>query len=194
MNNNRLYVNGEGYSDSTAGKVLRNINRELRGKERKGNMAKKRNCRRTNDENRIHEKAVKMRKMTDEQLVHYVENRVEKARSEGFNQGKNRNIEVPQLSATEFVEKISKLKGIGTATMCKIRKLLEKSLEEIDMLKIGDEVVMNDKYVVSEKNKGKSFIVASEPWNCCGTMVVKLNGYSGGYAVDGLSKVGDTDG
>lgn len=29
-----------------------------------------------------------MRKMTDEQLVHYVEDRVEKARSEGFNSGK----------------------------------------------------------------------------------------------------------
>ena len=48
----------------------------------------KRNCRRTEDEVRIHEKAVKMRKMTDEQLVHYVEDRVEKARSEGFNSGK----------------------------------------------------------------------------------------------------------
>ena len=50
-------------------------------------MAKK-SCRRTMDENKIHEKAVKMRKKTDEQLVHYVEDRVEKARSEGFNEGK----------------------------------------------------------------------------------------------------------
>lgn len=39
----------------------------------------KRNCRRTEDEVLIHEKAVKMRKMTDEQLVHYVEDRVAKA-------------------------------------------------------------------------------------------------------------------
>ena len=37
----------------------------------------KRNCRRTEDEVLIHEKAVKMRKMTDEQLVNYVEDRVE---------------------------------------------------------------------------------------------------------------------
>lgn len=51
-------------------------------------MGKTRSCRRTEDENKIHDKAVKMRKMTDEQLVHYVEDRVEKARSEGFNQGK----------------------------------------------------------------------------------------------------------
>lgn len=48
----------------------------------------KKSCRRTMDENKIHEKAVKMRKKTDEQLVHYVEDRVEKARSEGFNEGK----------------------------------------------------------------------------------------------------------
>lgn len=48
----------------------------------------KRNCRRTKDEAAIHEKAVKMRKMTDEQLVHYVEDRVGKARSEGFERGK----------------------------------------------------------------------------------------------------------
>lgn len=41
----------------------------------------KKSCRRTMDENKIHEKAVKMRKKTDEQLVHYVEDRVEKARS-----------------------------------------------------------------------------------------------------------------
>lgn len=36
----------------------------------------KKSCRRTMDENKIHEKAVKMRKKTDEQLVHYVEDRV----------------------------------------------------------------------------------------------------------------------
>lgn len=42
-------------------------------------MAKKRSCRRTVNEDKVHEKAVKIRKMTDEQLVHYVEDRVEKA-------------------------------------------------------------------------------------------------------------------
>lgn len=51
-------------------------------------MGKTRSCCRTENKNKIHDKAVKMRKMTDEQLVHYVEDRVEKARSEGFNQGK----------------------------------------------------------------------------------------------------------
>ena len=51
----------------------------------------KRNCRRTEDEVRIHEKAVKMRKMTDEQLVHYVEDQVEKARSEDLTTERSRS-------------------------------------------------------------------------------------------------------
>lgn len=67
--------NSEGYKDYTAGIAISHASRNER-KER--NMAKKRSCRRTVDEDKIHEKAVKIRKMTDEQLVHYVEDRVEK--------------------------------------------------------------------------------------------------------------------
>lgn len=57
------------------------------------------------------------------------------------------------------------------------------------MLEIGDKVVMNNKYYVSEENKGKVWIVRSEPWECCGTLVVLLEGRSSGYAVDGLDIV-----
>ncbi len=57
------------------------------------------------------------------------------------------------------------------------------------MLKPGDKVVMNDRYYVSEANRGKIWTVTSDPWNCCDTMVVKLEGKSGGYAVDGLDLV-----
>ena len=56
-------------------------------------------------------------------------------------------------------------------------------------IKIGSKVVMNDKYCVSDKNKDKIFKVKSEPWNLCGTDVVLLEGYSGGYALDGLTEV-----
>lgn len=56
-------------------------------------------------------------------------------------------------------------------------------------MKIGDEVIMNDKYHVSDKNRDKVFVVRSEPWNLCGTDCVLLEGYSGGYAVDGLTVV-----
>ena len=47
------------------------------------------------------------------------------------------------------------------------------------MLKVGDKVVMNDKYHVPEKNKGKEFIVTVEPQEVCGTLCVWLEGYRG---------------
>ena len=51
---------------------------------------------------KIKEKADKMRSMSDKELVAYVENRVEKARSEGFNKGYNlRKIDVNNL--TDFI-------------------------------------------------------------------------------------------
>lgn len=56
-------------------------------------------------------------------------------------------------------------------------------------LKIGDRVIMNDKYAVSAKNKGRIWTVRSEPYFCCGTMVVLLEEKTGAYAVDGLDKV-----
>lgn len=56
-------------------------------------------------------------------------------------------------------------------------------------MNIGERVIMNDKYVVAEKNKGKIFIVRSEPWDLCGTECVLLEGYQGGYAVNGLTVV-----
>lgn len=59
----------------------------------------------------------------------------------------------------------------------------------MDNIKIGDRVVMNDKYFVSKENKGKIWAVRSNPWNCCGTTVVLLEGKSGGYAIDGLNVV-----
>lgn len=122
-----FYMNGEGYADSTAGEALRNVNRERRKEERMEYMAKKRSCRRTEDENKIHEKAVKMRKMTDEQLVHYVEDRVEKARSEGFNQGKQRD--APRIDISAIVNDIGNIRGIGAAKLADIKSVLESRLE-----------------------------------------------------------------
>ena len=55
----------------------------------------------------------------------------------------------------------------------------------------GKKVVMNDKYYVSEKKKGKVFIINSEPYSVCGTVVVKLLGLAGCYALDGLTEVGE---
>ncbi len=58
-------------------------------------------------------------------------------------------------------------------------------------LKIGDEVIMNDKYWVSSAKKGIVFTVSSEPFDLCGTECVMLEHYRGGYAADGLTKVED---
>jgi len=84
---------------------------------------KKRSCRRTNDENIIHEKAVKLRKLTDEQLVHYVEDRVEKARSEGRNEAKKgRDIK-------DFFEPLSThgiIPGIGPGTVDKLKRFAKE--------------------------------------------------------------------
>lgn len=60
---------------------------------------------------------------------------------------------------------------------------------EVPKIKNGDKVVMNDNYVVNEEDKGKVWTVRSDPWECCGTIVVLLEGKSGGYAVDGLGVV-----
>lgn len=60
-------------------------------------------------------------------------------------------------------------------------------------IKIGDKVIMNDKYLVSEIHRGRIWTVCSEPWYCCGTLIVKLEGWSGGYAVDGLDLVDESE-
>lgn len=122
--NNMVYRNNEGYKDNTTGVAISHVSREERKERNK--LAKKRSCRRTEDENKIHEKAVKMRKMTDEQLVHYVEDRVEKARSEAHNEAKRRpkKVNVPAI-----IEEIGNIKGIGATKLADIKAILEKHLE-----------------------------------------------------------------
>lgn len=89
----------------------------------------KRSCRRSVDENRIHDKAVKMRKMTDQQLVDYVENRVAKAYSEGMNKGKAKASAHNGKGAKEFIAHIqmSKISGIGAVTINKLVKVAEEN-------------------------------------------------------------------
>lgn len=55
------------------------------------------------------------------------------------------------------------------------------------MFEIGDKVVMNENYYVSDENKNKVWIIRSKPWNCCGTDVILLEGKCGGYALNGLT-------
>jgi len=117
--------NNEGYSDYTAGLAISRVSREERKEQR---MSKKRSCRRSDNENVIHDKAVKIRKMTDEQLVHYIEDRVEKARSEGFNKGKTHSKPALAVNITEIVEEIGMVKGIGAGKLDDIKTILERRL------------------------------------------------------------------
>lgn len=112
--------NGEGYADRTAGIAIQNISRE----ERKVAMAKKRSCRRTADEDRIHDRAVKMRKMTDRQLVEYVESQVEAARSEGFAQGRAQAPRPEAIDIKAILEEIGGIRGIGVAKLDSIGTIL----------------------------------------------------------------------
>ena len=62
------------------------------------------------------EKAAKMRAMTDEELVAYVENRVAKAYSEGFNKNRKREF-VTQNSVNNVHDAISELRGYVNDTL-----------------------------------------------------------------------------
>lgn len=117
--------NGEGYADITASIAIKRASEA----ERKIAMAKRRSCRRTADENIIHEKAVKLRKMTDEQLAHYVEDRVEKARSEGFARGRAKASEYIPINMDEVMKEIESIQGIGAVKRAAIKTVLKKTFE-----------------------------------------------------------------
>ncbi len=114
--------NVEGYADSTAGIAIGRVSRE----ERKNAMGKKRSCRRTDDENRIHEKAVKLRKMTDEQLVKYVESQDEQAKVG------NAVKETPSLESVmeDIMDEIGRIKGVGKTKLHYIQMILQEKLED----------------------------------------------------------------
>ena len=75
-------------------------------------MAKKRNCRRSNLERTQHDTAVKIRKMTDEQICDFID--------EISNSKSNNDI-------ARFLDKLEELKGVGngisTKTIAKLRKI-----------------------------------------------------------------------
>lgn len=78
-------------------------------------MSKKRNCRRTQEEICIHEEAVKLRKMTDAQLVEKIHSTASKDHSAN------------SVSVAEFIEAIDNadIAGIGKVTKKKIHAFAE---------------------------------------------------------------------
>lgn len=70
---------------------------------------------------------------------------------------------------------------------CKSKFELKEVLPQ-EKLKPGDKVEMVD-CLEAEKHTGKVWEVGCAPWNLCGTEVVLLMGYRGGFDVGCLRKV-----
>lgn len=76
---------------------------------------KKRSCRRTSEEKRLHDEATKIRKMTDEQICRYMEE-LKTARTEKEEKAADEN------SVKVFLEiiKAPEVRGIGKVTIKKL--------------------------------------------------------------------------
>ena len=89
----------------------------------------KRNCRRTANEREIHERAVKMKKMTDEQLCAYIDTKIAEAGKAEYQKGYNAGCEYAsenrKNSAMEFLIHLQgeKIPGIGAVTINKLMKV-----------------------------------------------------------------------
>lgn len=81
-------------------------------------MGKKRKCRMTEEERAMHDKAVKIRKMTDKQLIDYIDD----IYKTGYRAGAKKSI----ISQDKIIEEIEKIKGIGPVTLSKIKQVLEE--------------------------------------------------------------------
>lgn len=89
-------------------------------------MSKTRSCRRTPGEIEAHEKAVKIRKMTDEQIVDYM-NRIDSQAHNngyqiGFEEGKKEAADV-NYEIVAFIEAVAEYPGIGHATVGKMKQV-----------------------------------------------------------------------
>ena len=89
-------------------------------------MSKTRSCRRTPGENAIHERAVKIRKMTDEQLIDHITTIDRQAYNhgyeEGFEAGKKEAPDV-DYEIISFIEAVADFQGIGHATVGKLKQV-----------------------------------------------------------------------
>lgn len=100
-------------------------------------MAKKRSCRRTAGERLVHEAATKLRKMTDGQLMDYIDSQKSAARSEGYQNGykegkadagkgrdtrKDSGEELPTVQNFLDFLRDKKVPGIGAITVIKLAK------------------------------------------------------------------------
>ena len=103
-------------------------------------MAKKRSCRRTSEENAVHDAAVRIRKMTDMQITDYIEGIKKKAYAEAMDDAQDArkaicdSCDKPETesakepTAQDFIDvlKKEKIQGVGAVTINKLLEVAKK--------------------------------------------------------------------
>ena len=107
--------------------------------------------------------------------------------------------EIPRYNRNYVAPRLTDLKAMGILETCGRRRsshsqTMEAVWRKKATLKPGDKVRMTARYEEGRENPDKVWTVRSEPWMVGGTLVVKLEGKAGGYAVDGLEIVEHNDG
>lgn len=80
---------------------------------------KKRNCRMTPEEREQHERATKIRKMTDQQLCEYIDAGADYSPEDRFPV-------ISRQAVEDFISSIRPGNGIGQATISKLRKYAQE--------------------------------------------------------------------
>ena len=92
----------------------------------------KRNCRRTASEHGIHERAVRLRKMTDSQLCDFIDEQIALSESNGYHKGSkdgySQRREEEKSVVASFLSKLKEEKGSGIGAVT-FKKLMEKANE-----------------------------------------------------------------
>lgn len=87
------FRNSEGYSDSTAGRAMASMN--------SGKIDK------------VTEKARRIRMMSNQQMIDYIEQRCAKAKSEGYNMGRREAVRRGVPGYEECIKKLMMIRGVG---------------------------------------------------------------------------------
>ncbi len=97
-------------------------------------MSKRRNCRRTPEEVMAHDKAIRIRKMTDAQMMDYLEDLYKKAYDAGYALGGSEaKPQEPSGEQENGVEsflwylQVNKVPGIGAVTVNKLLKVASEN-------------------------------------------------------------------
>lgn len=87
---------------------------------------KKKSCRMTAEEKDLHERAIRIRKMTDRQLVEHIEHIREEAYTTGYAEGETKNAAPATTGKTlaDFIGELAegRCKGVKSATAYKIEE------------------------------------------------------------------------